>query len=221
MCKPFKLTVKPETDFVALAAFVLAVGGVVFQAWYFFRGPCVTLFPTEQVLIFGEGNGPAKYVRFVGTMTYVNTGYVGYNAVVKREFLRFSVGGKQYEQEWQDFVSTTSTNDNESLEPQFQAPAHSVPVNAGSAESHETAFAPRTINAVPGASVTDKRANFLQWDQFLKELSQVHELDLEFVAEIYGQPTLRVKRSIQVDDSLIAHLRDKGWSAPSSWEVRS
>jgi hypothetical protein len=39
------LTVKRETDIVALAAFILAIGAVIYQLSAYFRGAEVKLFP--------------------------------------------------------------------------------------------------------------------------------------------------------------------------------
>jgi hypothetical protein len=45
------LEISRRTDILALAAFLLSLSGVIYQGSMFVRGPVVTLYPPQHVLI--------------------------------------------------------------------------------------------------------------------------------------------------------------------------
>lgn len=147
------LTIKRETDVVALAAFILALGAVTYQIAAYFRGARTSLFPPEQILIHGEEypNGHT-FVRFAARMAYINSGDIGYNAIIRRESLKAHIGKNDYEQKWQYFIHSDSSADGKTLSLGSQGEAVPTPINGGDAKTHETYFAPWPIDCKSSAA---------------------------------------------------------------------
>ncbi len=219
--KMLGLDIERKTDILALAAFLIAVGGIVFQITNYFRGPVIRLFPPDQVVIrkLKYPNGE-EFIGIVARMAYVNSGQTGYNGIIRRELVRFKLDGTVYEQVWHSFVSTDSIGDelveNRTIE------AKPVPVNAASSESHETAFVPRRVRCLAEALDCNSNANFLTWEEFLIKLEKLklRQLRFDFEAEIYDEPPIRVACIIDIDTTLKTGLIDRGWHAPSCWNVK-
>ena len=210
------LEIERKTEIIALAAFFLALGGIIYQVVSFLSGPEVKMFPPEQIFINSEDYpGSGSYVRFGARLAYVNVGQLGYNDVIRRESLVFSLGGKEYEQIWQTFESFDLKESK--LIRHYISDAHPVPVNAGCAVSHETYFAPRSIRRPRGNQSCDKWKNYLKWDDFVTELAKIKELTFTFRSEMYGGSKLTVACTIDIDGALIERLRKTKWAAPSSW----
>jgi hypothetical protein len=220
---PF-LTIKRETDLVALAAFVLAFAAIAYQVAEYFRGAEVQLFPPEQMLIHGEkSSGGQTFVRFAARMSYVNSGDIGYNAVVGRELLQVQIGGKAYSQTWQSFIHSGSA-DGQVLSLGEVVEAAPTPIDGGDAMTHETYFAPWPIDC-KGAAGTDCKpfANFMTWDSFLASIKPGDVLKFDLTASILGKGALLTTCTVDVSDSLIAQLKTTSsqWSAPSCKEALS
>jgi hypothetical protein len=208
------IEVDRKTDILALAAFLMALAGILYQFVGYLEGPDVKLFPPEQVLIFTKKMVSDEYVVFAAPMAYVNKGQPGYNAAIKSESIRYKLGGKTYEQKWQEFVYTGST-DNE-LEVTKQSDAHPLAINAGSTLSHETRFSPRSIR-IKGNQDQDLNKNYMRWEDFLKEIATIKELELELCAEVYDESPVKVKCKIYISQNFVDHLQKYKWHAPTCW----
>ncbi|MBI1920123.1 MAG: hypothetical protein HYS23_03475 [Geobacter sp.] len=215
--KIFGIEIERKTDILALAAFTLALAGMLHQFSGYLHGPVVKLFLPEQVLIFADKIGAAQteYVRFAAPMAYVNTGQPGYNAAIKSEAIRFTMAGRSYEQKWQEFGSSGSNNNN--LTWKKNGDAHPFAIEAGSTESHETAFAPRTVLVRGGEDPAARSRNYLKWDEFITGLSGNKEFEITFVSEIYGKSPVNVKCKIYLTDAIVRTLKERKWVAPSCW----
>lgn len=210
------IEIERRTDILAFAAFLMALGNVVYQAALAFRGPDIHLFPPEQLVILGEQYPSGKrYVRFAAKMSYVNDGSVGYNAAVVGESLHFQLGDTQYEQRWQTFESfQRSPDDPLKLESLKTEDAHPFTLAAGSTVGHETYFAPRKRAFV----LEDERAqSYLEWPAFLEQLEKLPEVRFELRAEVHGMAPEHVGCTIRVDDELRDKLEQRGWYAPSCY----
>lgn len=207
------LEVERKTDLLALTALILALAGILFQLVGYFRGAEVKLFRPEQVLIvFDAYSDGQEYVRINARMAYVNTGQPGFNATVRRESVRFGLGGVTYEQIWQDFQGFDSKG--KQIVPRLGSDAKPEPVMAGSALSHETYFAPHPVRCDPSTPCETYR-NFLDWNRFVTLVAREKRLEFEFVGEIYGESQAKVARcSVDLDDNLIIHLTLHRWAAP-------
>jgi hypothetical protein len=211
------LEISRRTDILALAAFLISLSGILYQVSMFVRGPVVTLYPPQHVLIFADTPAPGseEIVRFNARMTYVNTGEVGHNVVVKKERLAFTLGDEKLLQEWESF--TIPVPRGPELTWNKQDDAHPVPVNAKSSESHQTSFTPYPVR---GTGQDDNRrfAYYLSWDEFIKKLARQEKLELEWVAEIYGSSKVhRATCRIELDQHTRAHLAQKKWEAMACW----
>lgn len=218
---PF-LTIKRETDIVALAAFVLAVAAVIYQVSAYFRGARVTLFGPEQMLIHGDQYpGGETYVRFAARMSYLNSGDIGYNAVVGREFLRVQVSNTAYTQAWEYFIQSNST-DGKTLSLGDQKEAVPTPINGGDSKTHETYFAPWPIDC-KGASDCKPDANFMLWETFLNSIKSGGVLTFQMTADIYGEKEQTVTCTVDVTAALLDQLRTtpNKWGAPPCREALS
>jgi hypothetical protein len=209
------IKISRRTDILALTAFLLSLSGVVFQGFMFLRGAKVTLYPPQQVLIFADtpSQGTEDRVRVNARMTYVNTGYIGHNAVVRREGVTFRIGAENFAQGWESF--TVPVTKGETLSWDKQDEAHPVPVNAGSAASHQTSFAPHPIRGVTG---NRKFKYYLSWEEFIKKIKQKDHLEFIWVAEIAGtSKSRRATCRIELDDHFKIHLGHKRWGTAICW----
>lgn len=209
------LKISRQTDILALAAFLLSLSGVIYQVSMFVRGPVVTLHPPQQVLIFAytPPQGIEAIVRFNARMTYVNTGHVEHNAVVKRESMTFKLGDEKFTQEWESFAIPVPHSPELTWDKKDEA--HPVPVNAKSSESHQTSFTPYPIR---GIDDNRKFIYYLSWDEFIKKIERQAKLELEWIAEIYGSSkTHRTTCWIELDHHTKKHLAQKKWEAIACW----
>jgi hypothetical protein len=215
----FGIVVERKTDVLAATAFLLSVAGITYQLLGFIRGPDVVVFPTTQLLIMPFTYSSAntnEYVRFAADFAYVNKGDAGYNAIIKSEKIRYTLGTNVYEQQWQSFESYTSTNNGVLISTsssivQFQT------VNGGSCVSHETLFAPKSVVIDNGSAVSYD--NFLTWDEFIAQLSQTKEFQFELVSELFETKKPVVKKmKLFVTEALLENLKSKKWSAAACSE---
>jgi len=133
-----------------------------------------------------EKDSESSYLRVVAPMSYVNTGELGYNAVVRREKVKITVADRMYEHHWDQFVSTTSEGGD--LLETAQREAHPIAVNGGSAHSHETRFVARPrLAECPENDVACQNRDFLGVSRFLHEVQDSPRVKLEFVADVYAE----------------------------------
>lgn len=141
-----------KTDILAFTAFLLSLSGIAYQLILFFRGPEVTLAKPRQVTIYMHPahDSNKRYFTIISTLAYVNSGQSGNNAVVMQESVSFSLGGKQFEYTWHQFVTLSfvnplETKKEDSRKIEFINPQTAAPfvVPGGGAASHETWFAAR------------------------------------------------------------------------------
>lgn len=216
------IQVERKTDILALAAFLLSVAGIISQLTIFvvviFRGAVVTLFPSEQVLLKAdvlEKDG-TKYVRIGARMAYTNSGAAGYNAVIEREIVTMDFGsGVAFQQKWQtletfDIVEQKLT----SIE---RKPANPLPINAGSAESHDTYFVPFRKRCGQGEEECDEWQNYLSWSKFLEKIENTKQMKFEFTGNLYGEHPAKTSCIVRIDSNLIDRLRKNEWYSASCW----
>jgi hypothetical protein len=148
------LQIARKTEFLALAAFVLSISGVLWQIMNFARGAVVRVFPSDQILMTSTDklgrnySGQGNLLALTATMTYVNEGDVGHNAIIRRENIQFALPDRQVEHQWYQFVSSDIEDDKLSVKRVSEA--RPFPVNAGSAISHETLFTAWEIDCQSG-----------------------------------------------------------------------
>jgi hypothetical protein len=100
------LQINRQTEFIALAAFMLSIGGVLWQVVNIARGAVVRLFPSDQIVFVSADTldrnypGQPDLLLLVATLSYVNEGNAQQNAIVRREYIHFTIGGRPIEQRW-------------------------------------------------------------------------------------------------------------------------
>jgi hypothetical protein len=157
-CNLIKLEVERKTDVIALTAFALSLTGIIYQVTGFFLGPEVTLISPRQLLIKSheildlDGNRQEyqtnqesrgkRYIAFVTSIAYVNSGRPGENAVILSENISFRLENRNYGFRWFQFGITKPEGSGFKFD--IQRSANPFVVNAGGAESHETLFGPNT-----------------------------------------------------------------------------
>jgi hypothetical protein len=172
----------------------------------FFRGPDMTLFPTEQVFMNADDAGN---VRFIARMSIVNRALSECSGTVLKEQIHVTVGGLAIEHHWQYFVRS---NPLEKAWLRIEADAHPVLVAGRSSVSHETWFAPRTDDCVtPGC---DRTRNYVEWDRFLESLAVAAEIRVRTVAVTDRNGELSALCIVQVDAQLREVLAKRRWHSP-------
>ena len=134
------LQVERKTNIISLTAFLLSVVSISYSFFGFLKGSAVDLLPMKQVTLFveQEANG-AETLRIAAPMTYVNTGFSGYDDVIVEEYVEFELGDHTYRHDWQYFGSFETENGN--FKRVSKGSALPFVINGGSATSKETMFA--------------------------------------------------------------------------------
>src|ERR1700761_85111 len=168
------LRVARKTEIIALVAFILSASGVIWQVILYTRGAVVTLFPSDQILLTATDAlgrnyaGEESLLALVATMSYVNDGEAGQNAVIRREYISFSLGTSNIEHRWYEFGTSDVSNGALTFKPDSEA--RPFPVAASSAASHETLFAPWEIDCSAANTACNEAKNFVKWSDFIKAI---------------------------------------------------
>lgn len=224
--RTLRLEVERKTDIIALTAFLLAVAGILFQTYHFIRGAQVVLFPPESVLVvcysyennaerFPHACQKESYIRMSARMAYVNTGQIGYSAVIQKESLSFSLNAQTIVHRWESFGSFSDHGEKRNrLRQDFQSDAHPVGIDGGSAVSHETFFTPHKEGCGGRKDPCVAERNFVTFGQFSSVVRSSETLTVYFKASLYGAEDKEV-RCIASTSGLISELEDDGWSTVS------
>jgi hypothetical protein len=217
------LQVARKTEILALAAFVLSMSGVLLQVIVFARGAVVTLFATDQIVMTATDKlgrnytGQDNLLALIATMAYTNDGDTGHNAVVRREYLTFSLGDRHIEHRWYEFGSSDVQDG--SLIFKRESEARPFPINAGSAVSHETLFTAWEIDCEGLAKGCDPAGNFVKWDDFLKIVRNKNVLSFATRAEIYPSKSVTAACVVRLRDWEIDVLERQKWLSAACTEL--
>ncbi|GEM_PF-2340295 len=219
--KKFNVRGLSVSDYVAVSGFALALVGNGYLLIEHLRGAELTFFPPDEVefrCTEFDHVGPDQFdsdpdghyhcsqrsnLTLTATMSYVNTGRVNYNAVLRREYasVRFSAKNK-VDLGWQYFSDITSVD----VEEKVAVP--SLIPGAGSL-SHETRFYPKIINGL--------RPNHMKWSDFRNLYEPSNEgipspiATVDLAAELFGmEEKLSASCTIEFDNQTIEKLRDHG-----------
>jgi hypothetical protein len=212
----FRLEIDRKTDILAFAAFIISLTSLSYQAYGFLRGPSVVEFPPEQILFFPEKSGSGDYLHAAAQVTHVNRGSEGKNAVVRQARMTFELANKPYELKWQYFENFSNAG-GKLVRPEHPEAASPIVIKAGEAVSKEIHFAPRTLPIVSQTDAQDAYKNFLRWDDFVSQLANVQELDVQIVTEFYGLRDEQINVFIRVTPDFIEALKTDRWDARSCW----
>jgi hypothetical protein len=218
------LRVDRKTEIIALSAFALSISGILWQVANFARGAVVRLFPSDQIVIASTNalgrsySGSENLLALIATMSYVNEGDVGHNAVVRKERIEFLIGGdRKAEHQWYEFVSSDVKD--EKLEIKKEGDARPFSVNAGSATSHETLFAAWEIFCNTGQSSCVPTANFVIWSDFLGAIKTNSSMPITAIADIYSAKSLNASCEIRLRAWEIEVLEKEQFISVACFEV--
>ncbi len=209
------LQIKRKTDILAFAAFLMALGTLITQLVYFFQGSDIELFPPEHVLIVpGIYPGNREFVRIVAAMTYRNSGHPIYSDVIKQEYALMKLGDSEYDFKWELFVNTSL----DGIKVDIKEEGNAIPmmIRGKEVKTHETYFAPFPVLK---KGVRPEK-NFLQWDKFLKAISNVEELLFRFKFESYNGEEKEVLCKVAADYGFKMYLKKYNWGWAACHKIK-
>jgi hypothetical protein len=212
------LRVARKTEIIALAAFTLSLGGVLWQIENLARGPVITLFSPDQIIIATADKlgrnypGQPNLLLLIASMTYVNSGNTGHNAIIRRENISFSLEDREVEHQGDQFGYSDIKDGN--LVFHADGPARPFPINASSAVTHETLFAAWPVQCDGATNRCDPRRNFVKWDDFLKEIKITKRFSVTMSAEVYSSgPVSAAACTVRLPDGVVKILEQEQWYA--------
>jgi hypothetical protein len=219
----FGLQIGRKTEIIALIAFVLSVSGLLLQILSNWRGAVVNLFPTDQLVITSTDKlgrnyaGKENMLAVMATMSYVNSGNVGHNAIIRRESITLSLADREVEHRWYEFGSSDVKNG--VLVFDRKSEAHPIPVNAASAESHETLFTAWEIDCENATAPCDIGKNFMNWADFLGAIKAKKQISVTISANVYQSNRASASCVVRLRDWEIQALEAQQWLAPACTEI--
>lgn len=204
------LEIDRKTNVLSFVAFILSVGGIAGQVYFFLQGPRVKLQSPAQVTFFAStlsSDDATNYLKMTSQMAYVNTGQPGFNDAISKEYAVLEMGGKRYRHFWKSFVSSGRTP--QGFAEGRKGDAVPVPVNAGSVESHETSFTPEPVTQ-RGRNYAE---NYLEWAQFQQAIGREQHVIVSIYFETFGGNKGHASCKVLVNEALTLALK-RGWAAP-------
>jgi hypothetical protein len=194
-----------KIDVVAFAAFFISIATITLQLSAYFKGAKLKLLPPDQIFIrkddaYSDG---APRARFGATLIYLNNGEKGYAAIVRRELAHIVVGGIDFEQGWDNFVTY------EGWMPTKPEPAKPFSVDGGESKSHQTDFIPWPRRCLKSAQATcNVLGNHIHWEQFINVLRRFvqagqSEFEFKFTAEVIGGEPAASSCKIAIDSAIV------------------
>jgi hypothetical protein len=212
-----------EVGILTLITFVLSVISLGWQILNYLQGAKIKLIPPDQILIgsservdFPSRDG-GSYVHFIIRMSYVNEGATGYNATTRRERIKIRLDGHpEIEQRWYRFVTFDASGPSGAgLKVEKSSDARPLPIMAGNSESHATLFQPWPKQCPLSSGKCDSRDSYLGWDAFLELFRHKRVLEVEIMAEAYGQmESVSAKCRIEMPEQSFLAMKERGWGSP-------
>lgn len=185
------LEVERRTDLLALTAFALALGGAIFQAAMFLRGPQPVMFPVEQLMLkFSPVQDGERYLWLYAHMAYVNSGAKDENTTLTRETVtfKFEDSFQEFDAAWLNFVTMRQDGSTDYL-------AEAIPqtLEGGKSLGHATEFAPRPHRCT---SPCNPNRDFITEAQFFEMTQEGTKLTVTFTAKFESdkEPLKRICR---------------------------
>jgi hypothetical protein len=217
------LRVGRKTEIIALVAFVLSVGGVLWQVLNFARGAVVQIFPSDQVVLTTVNKlgrnypGQDNLLALIANMAYSNEGDVGHNAIIRREFITLSFAGHEVEHRWYEFGSSDQKDGAVNFDRKSEA--RPFPVNAGSAESHETLFTAWEVECADTDKNCNSAKNFIKWESFLEAVKSNGRIVVTTKANVYPTRTVTASCEVRLRPWEITILEAEQWLSATCNEV--
>jgi hypothetical protein len=194
----FGLQIQRKTDVLALTAFLISLltGGLQLYEW--FKGPQISLYPPERVIIYAyQQSGGSTVVRVAATMSYTNSASSQYAGTIASEQVKLTIGSRTSHQRWLSFAQLR--REDFLFDPNIIADAAPFPIPGSGSISHSTLFSAFPIDCMPSAPQCQRYQDYWSEEDFAKALDNDH-IDLEFQSDVYGShDPLRVQCRIAVD----------------------
>ncbi len=177
------LRVERKTDLLVATAFLLASITTGYQFWGFMRGARLAVYPPDKIdLFYGQSMGGNSFLRFAGDVTFVNSGQVGQDLVVRDVDATLSLDDKPISrQRWLNSVRLERKDDRPILEP--LEGAHPVQVAGGSTVSHTFSFAARPDDCGGSSNCAE---NFVTESDFTTAFQVATRLALKYEVRSFG-----------------------------------
>jgi hypothetical protein len=209
------LRIARKTEIIALVAFILSASGVIWQIIIYTRGAVVTLFPTDQIVLAATDklgrnySGEDSLLALIATMSYVNDGEAGQNAIIRREYISFALGASNIEHRWYEFGSSDVENIAQTFKRDSEA--RPFPVAASSATSHETLFAPWEIDCSAATTPCNAAKNFVKWSDFISAIKTNPSITFTTQADVYPSKRIAATCTAQLRGWEIDILEKEKW----------
>lgn len=188
--KPFNFlnifNIERTTDILALTAFLLSVLTLTPQVAKFFDKSNIIVYLPDHITIVSHdfSNSIRDRVRFAVSLTYENKGNPRYSDVIKKEFARMEIFGKDnvatYDFIWSENISINDNPDDQT-KLVIQTLSQSAPAKVAGGEiiTHLTYFTPCPLN----------RKNYLKWEEFIKLTNKSKKIKFTIGFSTFGGET--------------------------------
>ena len=148
-------------------------------------------------------------------MSYINSALPGYNGVLRRETVSYSLDGRDYAQTWNEFVDSANGAPGQ-IDFKNRRPSKPLPILAASGTSHETLFWPIEVICPKDDQKCDRWANFVQWKTFLDTLRKSlkdgkSQIEFDLVGQIFPKQDLKVVCTVDISEEVVDALQRDGW----------
>jgi hypothetical protein len=179
------ITIERKTDFVALAAFLLALVSCVTQCVSSMRGARVAVLGPDRVVLYSDvAPGGQPIVRIGAPLAYANTAEQSYGAILARETVILSVGGVTTQQVWNSFGTLGRANGQETVT--SSAPATPQTISGQSVSSHVTLFAPLLHECSPRDPACTPTSDYVTPKTLSHQLQLQRPIHLQFESHFFG-----------------------------------
>ena len=194
------LNIQRKTDVLALTAFVISLLTGAAQLIDWVKGPQITLYPPERVVIYTYlQSGGTPTVRVAAPMSYTNTAPAQYAATIKAESVDMRVGPVLSHQKWLSFAQLR--RDGSRFAPQIVSDASPFPIPGGSSVSHSTLFSPFPSDCAPRQEACARFSEYISEDDFTNSLD-AGRINLTFTSEVYGGSAQSVDCYVELDETV-------------------
>ncbi|MBB5684887.1 hypothetical protein [Sphingobium boeckii] len=214
----FGFVIVTKADMLAAAAFLLSISTIVIQVTTWFTGSKPTVYAPDTVYVFFDQYANNKIVmRLAGQLSFVNTGPVGHDAIVRDVIVNVKVGKLDLDQRWLSFASVSRDENRLVVTPREMA--HPFPVSSGSAVSQMISFSP--VEDVCSAEIAAKSPDpkncvadrgFVSDTDFLETASKAKELTLTFSVRYVGKKERQdIICKMPIGEAFVQYLAENSW----------